>query len=52
MSRRSMYSAAAALLAALAAAPAYAAPDPPRIVVGAKKFTEGAVLGELMAQIL
>jgi osmoprotectant transport system permease protein len=25
---------------------------PPRIVVGAKKFTEGAVLGELMAQVL
>ena len=24
----------------------------PRIVVGAKKFTEGAVLGELMAQVL
>jgi glycine betaine/choline ABC-type transport system substrate-binding protein len=28
------------------------AADPPRIVVGAKKFTESAILGELMAQVL
>jgi osmoprotectant transport system permease protein len=43
-----------ALLVALAsAAPALApAADPPRVVVGAKKFTESAVLGELMAQVL
>lgn len=26
--------------------------DPPTIVIGAKKFTEGAILGELMAQVL
>jgi osmoprotectant transport system substrate-binding protein/osmoprotectant transport system permease protein len=31
--------------------PAKAA-DPPTAVVGAKKFTEGAILGELMAQVL
>lgn len=28
------------------------AADPPVVVIGAKKFTEGAVLGELMAQVL
>jgi osmoprotectant transport system permease protein len=28
------------------------AADPPTIVIGAKKFTEGAILGELMAQVL
>jgi osmoprotectant transport system permease protein len=31
---------------------ARAAAEPPRVVVGAKKFTESAVLGELMAQVL
>jgi osmoprotectant transport system permease protein len=36
----------------LAATAADAQPAPPHIVVGAKKFTEGAVLGELMAQVL
>ncbi len=43
-----------ALLALLAAAPrpAPALGPPPRIVVGAKKFTESAVLAELMAQVL
>ncbi|MBX3026329.1 ABC transporter permease subunit [bacterium] len=41
------------LAAALSAAPARAsAADPPRVVVGAKKFTESAILGELMAQVL
>ncbi len=39
-----------AVLAVLAAA-AVAQP-PPRIVVGAKKFTENAILAELMAQVL
>ena len=28
------------------------AADPPTVVIGAKKFTEGAILGELMAQVL
>lgn len=37
-----------ALLAVLATA----AGAQPRVVVGAKKFTEGAILGELMAQVL
>lgn len=41
---------AVALAAALAAAPAAA--EAPRVVVGAKKFTESAILGELMAQVL
>ena len=40
-----------ALACALLPAAAIAA-DPPRIVVGAKKFTESAILGELMAQVL
>lgn len=44
--------AAASAAAALCGGAVHADPDPPRIVVGAKKFTEGAVLGELMAQIL
>jgi osmoprotectant transport system permease protein len=43
---------AASAAAALCAGAGRAEPDPPHIVVGAKKFTEGAVLGELMAQIL
>lgn len=44
---------AAALAAAvLCAAAVRAAIGAPRIVVGAKKFTEGAVLAELMAQVL
>jgi len=47
--RRVLAVCAAALLGAAAAT---AASGPPRIVVGAKKFTESAVLGELMAQIL
>jgi len=44
----------AALLAALPAAgpaPARAAGDPPRVVVGSKKFTESVVLGELLARL-
>jgi len=43
-----------ALLLALATAlPAVrAAAEAPRVVVGAKKFTESAILGELMAQVL
>jgi len=32
--------------------PAVADPDPPPLVVGAKNFTEGTVLAELMAQLL
>lgn len=44
--------AAALVLAVAAASAAPAAEPPPRIVVGAKKFTEGAILGELMAQVL
>ncbi|MDX2166907.1 MAG: glycine betaine ABC transporter substrate-binding protein [Deltaproteobacteria bacterium] len=44
-------SGAVALLLALAVPGAAEAP-PPRVVVGAKKFTESAVLGELMAQVL
>jgi osmoprotectant transport system permease protein len=41
------------LLGLLAVAlPALAQPAPPTIVVGAKNFTEGAVLAELMAQVL
>jgi len=36
----------------LGATAARADPSPPHIVVGAKKFTEGAVLGEIMAQVL
>ena len=32
--------------------PAAAAQPPPRVVVGAKNFTEGAILAELMAQVL
>ena len=28
------------------------AADPPTVVVGAKNFTEGAILAELMAQVL
>jgi osmoprotectant transport system permease protein len=36
----------------LSVAVAHADAAPPRIVVGAKKFTESAVLGELMAQVL
>ncbi len=40
-----------ALVLVVVAGPAVA-DDPPRIVVGAKKFTEGAVLAELMAQVL
>jgi osmoprotectant transport system permease protein len=36
----------------LAASPALAQPVPPTIVVGAKNFTEGTVLAELMAQVL
>lgn len=46
----------AALLAGVTAAVAVAADPasstPPRVVVGAKKFTESAVLAELMAQVL
>lgn len=44
-------SALAALVAVLAAA-AQAAAAPPDVVVGAKKFTESALLAELMAQVL
>ncbi|HTO56992.1 MAG TPA: glycine betaine ABC transporter substrate-binding protein, partial [Pseudomonadales bacterium] len=40
-----------ALLLCFVAAAGHAI-DSPRIVVGAKKFTEGAILGELMAQVL
>jgi osmoprotectant transport system permease protein len=47
--RRSVVALCAAALLHGAAA---RAEEPPRIVVGAKKFTEGAVLGELMAQVL
>jgi len=42
----------AAAAAGLLGVAAHADPAPPRIVVGAKKFTESAVLGELMAQVL
>ncbi len=42
----------AACAAALLRGAAPADAGAPRIVVGAKKFTEGAVLGELMAQVL
>jgi osmoprotectant transport system permease protein len=42
----------AVVVALLYGAAALADTTPPRIVVGAKKFTEGAVLGELMAQVL
>ena len=42
----------ACTLALLVAAVADADAAPPHVVVGAKKFTESAVLGELMAQIL
>lgn len=41
-----------ALLSVLLAAPRGAAAEPLRIIVGAKNFTEGAVLGELLAQVL
>lgn len=40
-----------AALLAVATATAAAA-EPPHVVVGAKKFTESAILGELMAQVL
>jgi osmoprotectant transport system permease protein len=50
MSRRAMIVAATALW--LGAAGAAIAADAPLIVVGAKKFTEGGLLGELMAQVL
>lgn len=43
------------LLVLLASGPpiqALADPTPPTVVVGAKNFTEGAVLGELMAQLI
>jgi osmoprotectant transport system permease protein len=39
-------------VAAILAPAAGAAEEAPRVVVGAKKFTEGAILGELMAQVL
>lgn len=39
-------------VATMLAPAAYAAVEAPRVVVGAKKFTEGAILGELMAQVL
>jgi glycine betaine/choline ABC-type transport system substrate-binding protein len=43
----------AALLSFLATAGlARAAPAPHAVVIGAKNFTEGAVLGEVMAQVL
>jgi osmoprotectant transport system permease protein len=42
----------AIVLVLLYAAASRADPAPPHVVVGAKKFTEGAVLGELMAQVL
>lgn len=56
MSRR-LLAPALALAFAVAAAGAdakadAAGEDPPRIVVGAKKFTESAILAELMAQVL
>ncbi|HZW72336.1 MAG TPA: glycine betaine ABC transporter substrate-binding protein, partial [Caldimonas sp.] len=44
---------AVAIAAALALSAATARGEPsPRIVVGAKKFTEGALLGEMIAQVL
>ncbi|MFI5366204.1 MAG: glycine betaine ABC transporter substrate-binding protein [Candidatus Binatia bacterium] len=36
----------------MASAPAIAASDSPTVIVGAKNFTEGTVLAELMAQVL
>lgn len=44
--------AAALTLCVALALPAHAEDAAPRVVVGAKKFTESAVLGELMAQVL
>src|SRR5512140_414357 len=35
-----------------ATAPVYADPVPPTVIVGAKNFTEGTILAELMAQVL
>ena len=53
MSGRSRRRQAAATVALLLLCAAAARGDPaPHIVVGAKKFTEGALLGELMAQVL
>lgn len=52
MSDRLRRAAVTLVLLALADAAAFADADRPHIVVGAKKFTEGAVLGELMAQVL
>ena len=49
--RRRLRGLLAALLIVSAAASGGGA-EPPRIIVGAKKFTESAVLGELMAQVL
>ena len=48
MSRRLLL----ALAVAAALPVARATAEPPRVVVGAKKFTESAILGELMAQVL
>jgi glycine betaine/choline ABC-type transport system substrate-binding protein len=52
MSGRSRRCVAALAAACLCAGAARAQAAAPRIVVGAKKFTEGAVLAELMAQVL
>jgi len=43
---------ASVLLTRARCAPVLADPAPPRVVVGAKNFTEGAILGELMAQAI
>jgi glycine betaine/choline ABC-type transport system substrate-binding protein len=50
--RRALSGCAALALCIVGAPPARAEAGAPHIVVGAKKFTEGAILGELMAQIL
>ena len=50
--RRALSGCVALALCLVGAPPARAEAGAPHIVVGAKKFTEGAVLGELMAQIL
>lgn len=55
MAERLRALAAAIVVLSVQAWPLLAAPEPDRprtVAVGAKKFTEGAVLGELMAQVL